>query len=123
MKASKTLTTTLAAAALVGAISLAYAQTAQEPVDPNSMPVAEQIQPQVQAQEAALKRADVQAPRATDVQPADTLQQQAVPATTTATPTEASPTLMPTPTPAATSNYEPSPRPVMTERAPRPDRN
>lgn len=124
MKASKTLTTTLAAAALVGAIGLAYAQSAEAPAGTTGMPLAEQVQPQMQATDPAVTPADMQAPQATDAQPATAPQPAAAPQPSQAMPTEPAATpIDATPTPATTQSYEPSPASGLTERAPRADRN
>lgn len=143
MKASKTLTTSIAAAAMVGVISLAYAQTADEAVGNQTNQSVAQVQPQesVTPVEAQMP----QSPQSTDLQSVDTTAPRVAPSSTTTTPGETGqasmqaptqapmPVPMATPTdpmapaqnasPAAASSYERNAAPVLTERSPRPDRN
>ncbi|MBT9455372.1 MAG: hypothetical protein IV097_02005 [Burkholderiaceae bacterium] len=95
MKASKTVTTIFAAATLVGAISLAYAQASadMQPAEPTQT---EQLQP------------------STDISPAPVSQVQdasGTPAGTQAVPAE------------TTGNVPDNSAPLITERSPRADRN
>jgi len=134
MKASKTVTTIFAAASLVGAISLAYAQASadMQPVEPTQE---QQLQP----------AADISPAPATDGSQAPLTQAQdanGTPAGTLATPAETTSTMpapMPAPMPAQapmksqtydnntpTTGNMPVPdnsAPLITERTPRADRN
>ncbi|MBT9501640.1 MAG: hypothetical protein IV092_10380 [Burkholderiaceae bacterium] len=103
MKASKTVTTIFAAATLVGAISLAYAQASadMQPAEPTQT---EQLQPST----------DISPAPATDASQAPVSQVQdasGTPAGTQAVPAE------------TTGNVPDNSAPLITERSPRADRN
>jgi len=125
MKASKTLTTSVIAAAMVGAISLAYAQTAQEPTERLNEPVATSPEMGTPSEQQALP-AD-QMPAQPD--PTAQLQQQQEPQADpqqqtqqTQPPVQADPTQNLAAPAAGNSPEQPAPAPA-TERAPRADRN
>lgn len=122
MKASKTVTTIFAAATLVGAISLAYAQASYD-VQPAEPTQEQQLQPAPDGSQAPLTQA-----QDANGRPAGTL---AAPAETTST----MPAPMPAQTPPQAQTYDnntpttghmPVPdnsAPLITERTPRADRN